>query len=340
VSESRRAVDAGWWREFVAAGDVPACFERVQGRLIRAVHRAELGGEEVFVKTMTFPRWKDRVRYLVRRLPAAHEARLLRATAAAGIPCPDVVAVYTRRRAGLPHRSMLVLRALPVAAADAPREDRVQRVTAEVVLAAGLLRAGIHHRDLHTENFVRLDSGGLAVLDMQSARITGGVRRSSRLAVAARMLRELEGATEAAAVDAMRRSGLLRSDDEVDVARRRRDRLRAGYEGARVRRCLQTSTEFERRPAWRGVRYARRDRAAGGRWLAGGRALLDAWIGQRVLELREQRAPLFGAYFRKWWWLGGGGGLYVPAQCSDAQIEAEVRFAAAAGRAWRGRSPA
>lgn len=342
MSPAEQRVVAGWWRSFAATGAAPEGFERVQGRLIRAVHRARLEGRDVYVKTMTFPRAKDRVRYLLRSLPAEHEARMLQSTAAAGIPCPEVVAARTCRRVGLPHRSMLVLRALPVARGGdpAPGSPSTERATAEVALAARLLAAGIYHGDLHGDNFVSLESGELAVLDMQSARAVRGDGVAERLAVAARMLRDRGSDAQRATLAAMRSHGLLTSDDEAARALRLRDAGRAAYERSRIQRCLRTSTEFERRLTWWGVRYERRDRGAGGRWVRGGRALGDAWIGQRVLELRERQAPRFGAYFRKWWWLGGGAGLYVAAPCSAAQIEAEVEAAAAAARSWRRPRPA
>jgi len=342
VRPEERGVVDGWWREFVTSGAVPECFEAVQGRLIRAVHRAPLGDREVFVKTMTFPRWKDRLRYLFRRMPAAHEARMLRATAAAGVPCPSVVAAYTARGGGVPRRSMLVLESLPVAPVDPPRDVArgPERLAAEVALAARLLAAGIYHGDLHGDNFVLLDSGALAVLDMQSARVFRRGADARRRAVAARMLRELTGAEAQAAVSAMRTAGLLCSDVEVERALQESAARRAAYQRSRVRRCLQESTEFERRVTWRGVRHARRDRPRSGRWIVRGGALGDAWLGQRVLELNEGRAPLFGAYFRKWWWLGRGEGLYVSDSCSEAQIRAELDVARAVGRAWRDRPSA
>ena len=210
----------------------------------------------------------------------------------------------------------------------------------EVALAARLLAAGIYHGDLHGDNFVLLDSGALAVLDMQSARVFRRGADARRRAVAARMLRELGGADEQAAAAAMRAAGLLRSDFEVERALQESAGGRAAYQRSRVRRCLQESTEFERRVTWRGVRHARRDRPRRGRWIARGGALGDAWLGQRGLELKEGRAPLFGAYFRKWWWLGRGEGLYVSDSCSEAQIRAELDVARAVGRAWRGRPSA
>ena len=272
-----------WWRGFVHSGALPSCFEHVQGRLIRAVHRAPLAGGEVFVKTMTFPRAKDRLRYLFRALPAQHEAAMLRATAAAGVPCPEVVAAFRGRRLGLPRRSMLVLRALPVT--DGVEPDAAARVADEVAVAMRLLAAGILHDDLHRENFVRLASGELAVLDLQSARrfepgSDGADLR--RMAVATRMLRDRGGSEQRATIAAMRAHTMLCSEAEAAEALRVSVRLRARYERSRVHRCLRTSTEFARRLTMLGVRYERRGRDPHGRWFRGGPALRDAWLGQRV----------------------------------------------------------
>ena len=338
MTGTERDVMERWWRAFAVAGAAPAELELVQGRIIRAVHRGPLGDGEAFVKTMAFPRAKDRLRYLVRPLPAAHEAALLRATAAAGVPCPEVVAAFTSRRFGLPHRSMLVLRALPVVVDAATPEQRIQE---EVALAAVMLDRGIYHGDLHSENFVRLSSGVLAVLDMQSARrfvpgAAGASRR--RRAVAVRMLRERSEASERAAVAAMREHGVLRSDGEVSAALAARDREELRYLRSRVLRCMQTSTEFERRVTWSGVRCWRRAAASDGRWVRGGKELRAAWMGQRIGQLEAGASPTFGGYFHKWWWLGGGASLYVPGSCSDDRVGAEV--AAAAARDLRDMRPA
>ena len=78
---------------------------------------------------------------------------------------------------------MLVLRALPVVEEVATAEQRVQE---EVALACALLDRGVYHGDLHTDNFVRLASGALAVLDMQSARRfspSAAVARRTKLSV-------------------------------------------------------------------------------------------------------------------------------------------------------------
>ena len=321
-----------WWRTFVATGAVPAALEPVQGRLIRAVHRGCVADEPVFVKTMTFPRAKDRLRYFFRPLPADHEAAMLRVAAAARVACPEVLAAFTERSGGLPRRSMLVLRALPVVTDGA---DDARRIDEEVALAIQLLEAGICHGDLHAENFVRLSAGPLAVLDLQSAYAfdpagAGASRR--RLHVAARMLRERSGPSERLAVASMQAHGMLRSKLEVDRVLALRDRGRRHYEDSRIRRCLQTSTEFERRLSLRGVCYRLRSAPAGGRWVHGTRGLRDAWIGQRILQLQAAEPALFGAFFQKWWWLGGGGSLYVPSRSSDDQIDAAIAAALVATR--------
>jgi hypothetical protein len=56
-----------------------------------------------------------------------------------------------------------------------------------------VLAAGVQHRDLHSENFVRLRSGELAVLDLQSASPSAAAARfdrALRLATAARLVRD------------------------------------------------------------------------------------------------------------------------------------------------------
>lgn len=319
-----------WWQTFVATGELPAGLERVQGRLIRSVHRGELPSGPVHIKTMTFPRKKDRLRYAFRALPAVHEAEMLALTCAASIPCPEVVDVRVQRRAWLPHRSMLVLRSLPLS--DAP-ESPVERLHDEVELASRLVSAGIYHRDLHTENFVRMASGALAVLDMQSAsRIRS--RRTPlsvvRLAVAARLLRDRDAQEQESAWVRMREVGLLKSDSECDSVKARVAQLQSRYQDSRIRRCLLNSTEFVRRTHLSGVEYRMRGELPPGRWWRGGRALRAAWIGQRVRDLREGTPPVFAAYFQKWWWLGGGAALYVPKQFEDERINAEVHLASSA----------
>ena len=322
-----------WWRHFVATGRLPAELPLVQGRLVRAVHRGELPSGAAFVKVMTFPRPKDRLRYLVRALPAAHEASLLRRVAAASIPCPEVLACRTARQVGLPWRSMLVLRALPVVA-----EAGGDRLAAAAALATRLLAAGIVHRDLHHDNFVRLADGSLAVLDLQSASWSPRPKDSKRhrLLVAARLLRD-RGATTTGDLAALRHCGLLRDEAEAAAVLAHAAAARRHYELARIRRCLQDSTEFTRSFGWRGVTYQRRGPLVDGHWLQGGRRLRRAWLGQRVQQLQGDAAWDFLAYFESWWWRGGGGALYVSDRCRGELIQQALESACSAWDRFVGR---
>ncbi len=318
---------AGWWREFVDSGRPPAGLVVVQQRLVRSVLRGELPSGPVHLKLMAFPRAKDRLRYSLRALPAAHEARLLTCVRAAGICCPEVLAVHTRRRFGLPSHSLLVLRTLPVVAESAPP---AARFAAEAALAARLLAAGIVHPDLHGENFVRLADGRLAVLDLQSARTVAPAAAAAarwRLPVAARLLRATT-VPAAQALLALMAASLVRDEQERAAVVSLAAREAARFERSRVLRCLQESTEFERRVGLAGVEHRLRGELPPGRWMHGGARLREAWIGQRALQLRRGRAPVFRAFFRKWWWLGGGAALYLPAACGDQAFQAEVQAAA------------
>jgi hypothetical protein len=315
-----RPVVEQWWSEFIASGRLPAELELVQGRLVRAVCRGDLPSGPVFVKAMTFPRAKDRLRYLLRELPAAHEARLLRATASAGIVCPEVVAVRTARRSGLPFRSLLVLRALPVAPVQ---RDPSTRLGEEAALAMRLLTAAIVHPDLHSGNFVDLANGELAVIDLQSAR--RGSRKPAigdRVRAAARLLQDREAGAPAEALVA---AGLLRDDDEVRRAVVLAARRRARFLRSRVLRCLGESTEFTRHGDGRGVEHRVRAPLPPGAWRSGDTEARAVWIGQRARQVLEGGELLFPAYRRKWWWLGGGGALYVPLECSEELIQSRQR---------------
>ncbi|MEO6595073.1 MAG: hypothetical protein ABIP94_10015 [Planctomycetota bacterium] len=321
----RQALDR-WWRTFVRTGRLPAELDLVQGRLVRAVLRGSLPSGDVFVKVMTFPRAKDRLRYAVRALPAAHEARMLRAAAAEHIRCPEVLDVRTKRRAGMPARSFLVLRALPTQ--TAVEVDSNARLRDEATMALRLLAIGIEHRDLHSGNFVRLGDGELAVLDLQSASLHGRpcLAAAQRIAAAARLLRERD--VEAGHRHTLRDLGLLQNEAEWRrvLAMVERDRMR--FHRGRIRRCLLETTEFTRSRSLFGCEHRTRGELPPGRWCYGGRQLRRAWLGQRALHLLAGRPPLFPAFFQKSWWLGGGAALYVPLACSEDRIEAEIEAAA------------
>jgi hypothetical protein len=314
-----------WWEGFLATGQVPAELELVQGRLIRSVHRGELPSGTVYVKTMTFPRAKDRLRYAFRALPATHEAAMLGAVAAAGVRCPEVVAVHTARRAGLPFRSMLVLRALPVVPEPT---DVAKRLHDEAVVGAKLLAKGIEHRDLHGGNFVRLTDGTLAVLDLQSASQHAAPREApgDRVAAAARLLREHLAASDEVAA-ALCASGLLRNREEIAGARARAAAEQLHFQRGRVLRCLGESTEFTRELRWNGILHRTREPLPEGYWLPPSAQARQQWLGQRARQVfggAGSASLVFPAFFRKWWWPRAKGTLYVPRTCSEVRIHAEL----------------
>lgn len=319
------AVLAAWWGEHVATGRLPAAATVVQQRLVRAVGRAELPSGPVFLKVMAFPRAKDRLRYLCRALPAAHEAAMLAAVAAAGIPCPGVVGIRTLRRRLLPHRSMLVLRALPVAPST---RTWTEQLAAQARIGVALLAAGIVHGDLNLGNFVTLADGNLAVLDLQSAR-RGAASARARLDIAARLLGEHVFAGHlpvAAGVPVLRAAGLLTTDAEAvavaDLAARRHHLWLRG----RIRRCLQESTEYSRAIRWNGIEHRHRGELPPGRWHAGARAVLRrAWLGQRALQVREGRVPRLPAFFAGWPWLPCRSAVYVPDSFRGGTVQTELQ---------------
>jgi hypothetical protein len=268
----------------------------------------------VFLKGMAFPRFKDKLRYLLRPLPAAHEARMLSVVAAAGIAAPVVVAVRTARQWLLPHRSLLVLRGLPVA------KDPPPSLAERSALASALCRAGIAHPDLNADNFVRLQDGSVAVLDLQSARCGHAMQRK-RLLAAARLWSETGGSANDAAI--LVHSGLIQPD-ELAAVQDQGLRLKNRWLHSRIARCLQESTEFQRRIRWRGTLHCRRGPWPEGIWLRGGRELVQAWIGERALEVLTGRPPLLLALFRTWPWLPGARSVYIPAPFTESSFRAEL----------------
>ncbi|MGE3172735.1 MAG: lipopolysaccharide kinase InaA family protein [Planctomycetota bacterium] len=316
------AVLDGWWREVQATGALPREAALVQGRLVRQVGRATLPSGPVFVKVMAFVRGKDRLRYLLRPLPGAHEAAMLRAVAAAGVPCPEVVAVRTARRGPVPFRSMLVLRALDVATPTGAVPDAVSQLADRAALAARLLAAGLLHPDLNADNFVPLADGRLAVLDLQSMRPVRD-RAAAGRRMAARLLLEAADVEPDRALGLLAAAGLCSADDGRVAAAAAAEAH--AWLRQRVLRCLGTSTGFERRgTAWTVVEHRRRGELPPGRWRAGGAELLDCWLGQRLLEVCEARPPRLPALRRAPRWRARRQAVYIPRTMSDAEAEREL----------------
>lgn len=308
-----------WWAEVLAHGRLPAGVTAVRERLVRAVGKGDLPSGPVFVKVMAFPRVGDRLRYLLRPLPGPSEAAMLARVGAAGIACPEVVAVRVARRALVPHRSLLVLRALPVVAETAPPLERLRR---RAGVARQLLDHGLFHPDLNPDNFVALADGRLAILDLQSMRRSGSQARDGQ-AMAARLLLEAADVDPAAAAHELASSGLVADPAGLQA---RAARIAWAYLRKRVERCLATSTEFvrRRRGPW-GTEHRRRGALPDGRWLHGDRALLRCWLGQRWLELVDGRPPQLPALRRNSWWLAGRCAVYVPATVSEERVRDELR---------------
>lgn len=315
---------AAWWRHFVATGTAHPELVPVQGRLIRTVHRGELAGRTVYVKAMTFPRAKDRLRYSVRPMPTAHEAELLRAAAAAGVRCPQVLAERSQRRFGLPRRAMLVLEGLPAAPCRLP-DDLAD--CAQVVRR--LLRAGIVHRDLHLGNFLRLPDGEIAMLDFQSARRLARPAdgRGQRVAAAAWLLFAADAEPERAAAE-VQRGGLLVGGDEVAAALAEAARMRQAWAERRRVRCLQSSTQFAVRWSLLGWCVQRRVPPTDCRWRRGGAELRLAWLGEHLLVERGVATPRFAALRREWW--RGPRAYALCGPTSTAAFDAAVAAARAA----------
>ncbi|MCB9871173.1 MAG: hypothetical protein H6837_15045 [Planctomycetes bacterium] len=331
MSPSDRERCAAWWEAAAARrGELPDELRPVQVRLVRAVARGVLpDAGPVFVKLMSFPRFKDRLRYALRSLPATHEARLLEHLRGRGVPVPEVRFVRVARRCGLPWLSMLATAEVPVV--DEPLEP-----DAGARAVARLLEAGVEHPDLNTGNFLVRQDGVVVVLDLQSARLRpGGVMPGRRVAMVGKLFADLlglqGGAPRCDAVQlrawqqALVHHGVC-SSVELDAALAGAVQIGQRFQVGRIRRCLQESTLFRRRRGLLGVSHERRSHAAGGVFVEGGGELVRYWIGDRALEILDQRPPLLGALHRPWPFLPRRYRVYVSAGGADALAEAANRL--------------
>jgi hypothetical protein len=313
LSPADRAALERWFAECRARpGGLPAGVTAVQARLIRRVGRGELPDRgPAYLKVMDFPRARDRFRYLLRPMPAEHEAAMLGAVAdqVPAVAVPAVLAVGTQRRRGLPRLSVLATAGLELGA-----EPTCASPAEAAAVAVRLATAGIFHPDLHSGNLPVLADGRLAVLDLQSARRRRApLRLGLRLQMASRLAREPGGLTAAVA------AGLI-SAAEAPLAAARAQRTAAEEVDRRVRRCLTTSSEFIVLRRLGGTSHRRRD-CEGPEKLAlrGGRELLRAWMGDRALEVLDGRPPLFSRLVRDRLWPITRFRLYIP-QATDADL--------------------
>ncbi|MCA8943282.1 MAG: hypothetical protein KDB80_12035 [Planctomycetes bacterium] len=277
-------------------GQLPQDFEPVQTRLIRAVGRAEhptLG--TVYLKVMGFPRFRDRLRYAFRRLPAVHEAAMLERVVRSGVAAPRVVRAHGARRLGLPRVSVLITAGLERAADDV-EFGRALGVAAE------LARAGIFHPDLNRGNFVALVDGRVAVLDLQSARaVRGPIGPQARLRMAAKLVMDFDAVDRVAEVAS---SGLVDPRDAADLGGIV-ETMRVAAVRHRVARCLKTTTEFIVERRMTGKLHRRRTADVGQADCREHPRARELWIGDRYAELVDRSPPVLAAMFQKAWWLPG-----------------------------------
>ena len=310
-------------------GDLPVGVEPVQSRRIRRVGRVTLrDGRSAYLKVMAFPRAKDRLRYLLRRLPAEAEAANLRRLAAAGIPCPPVLAVAADRQLGLPRLSILLTEALPTA--EGPPD-----FAAVAALAARLADLGCYHPDLNPGNFLHSADGGVAVLDLQSVRfVAGSLPEDLRLAMAVRLVAEI-GRGHTAPEQTLVQAGLIPSARAAEVPARaarmlKREQMRW------IDRCLQDSSDFCRRRCWNGSWFVRRAAGEPGPLLQeGGDEVLELWVGDRVREVWDGQPALLSALFRKSWWLPGRNRVYHAGHRSQRPSAGEMASLRAAYARYR-----
>ncbi len=303
-----------WAGESLAArGALPAACEDVQSRLIRSVGRGRLAsGRLVYLKLMAFPRGKDALRYIHRSLPAEREARSLLRLAAGGIDCPRPLYVQTQRRCLRPHFSFLAMTAIET-------EERQPDFAEYCALTARLTGLGLFHPDLNPGNFLCQKSGGLALIDLQSARWRAApLAAGLRMRMAAKLWLE---SGKGKGSELMVAAGLLQQEQLPAVLAEAR-RLRIAFLRGRVLRCLQTSSEFECRRSWRGTMHRRRDRAAD-HSLEGGRELRQLWIGDRAREILLSEQSQLSALFLRSWWSPGRSALYFPKELAADRLSSE-----------------
>ena len=315
-----------WWQHALAhPQELPPGLELVHSRLVRSVGHGQLpAAGSVFVKLMWFPRAKDQLRYLLRSLPGVHEAAVFEHCRERGVRVPTVVAVRKFRWFGIPRASMLVTAGLPVQPGLASPES-------VVVAVQQLITANLFHPDLHAGNFLPLEDGAAAVVDLQSARVrSAGISGSDRRAMFAKLLNPEDPSRMARLGDLLEGQGVC-SAAEIAAAKQESAALGRRELAGRIRRCLRESTEFQVQSGLRGTLFRRRAVETLGESVEGGDELVRYWIGDRCLEILDSHTPICHALYRGRWprrhrlYVGDGGGSAL-ASAADRLHEAYVRY--------------
>ncbi len=308
----------GWERSPAQGG-----FRLLQGGGDRAVYAGELTGSgatlRVILKTLRYPRLRQRLAHVVRPTRAAREWRHHTRAYRAGLAVARPLAFGERRRGGAPVASVLVTEfwdhdATLAGLARAPGDALPGLLRELGVAVRAMHRAGLFHHDLHPGNvLVRLTSDDrLRVIDWKHVRR----RRSPRPEAGARQLAKLVWQFESAGVfrpDAPERedaffAGVCAEGDAPGVLRaavgRWLARTREALGERAARRCTQTNSSFERLEQRDLVGFVRRGpplhalpprlrtaEALGAAVAAGGRVATDRATGFiRVLEVRAKPA--------------------------------------------------
>ncbi|MFQ5697274.1 MAG: lipopolysaccharide kinase InaA family protein [Myxococcota bacterium] len=274
------------------------------------------GEPALYVKVFPAPRGLGRLRSLGRPSKALRERRLAERIAALGFEVAAPIAVGEERRCGLAGRSLSViperagrdLRSLLGQDRIACRERRAL-LRDLGTLARRLHDAGVDQEDFSPNNFLRLEGGGLCLLDFERCRVGSppgdlvwqrlaklhrhrlGVSRTDRL----RLLGAYLGEADRRAARRAAWSRIRRAFFDVRAHDARRAAAAAFREGRRLERRgrVWTVRGRETRATWRLPLPARQARAA---WIAahqlerlGLPALRPVRLGPEGLELEAPR---------------------------------------------------
>lgn len=279
MADVRRFTESGF--RVTAVAEAEAALRRLllpdpgaalsSGRLLkrsryRAAARIEADGlGPVIVKVHRPSGVADTLRAAVRRSRASSEWRAARCLAGAGIPTPEILGSFVRRRGPLLAAAATAARFVPDRDTFAPalNSRSPREAKALLVRAAGWIRAmhdrGIEHRDLHSGNVLvargPAESCEMLFVDLHKAQVGRPVPGSGRVRDLAQWLHSLAEAVGPggrlrsllayAGVQrgGARPTGFARFVRRVEraVARRERVRIRS-----RSRRCVEENTDFTR----------------------------------------------------------------------------------------------